>query len=318
MNLSEPRFQIRSKEVDSSPRLQSLVQSIFRLGMVHLPVLWCESACMDDSNTRYHVLSGHRRIQAAKFSGFSKLYCRILSEQIIEKQAATFAVADNSLGSDLLPGEMVRSLALLGRFYSLDELSALSGALFGNELSKFRIKELLDVAGLSSPWADLLDAGQVTLRSVLQIASRNISCQEDWFHVFSSIKVSSSKQGQMLDAFTEILAREGIDSDQFFADGEVKDILSLKTRDAGQRGEMFRQYLAVRRFPFLEAQKAKVKSKIAELSLPRAIRLEIPENFESREYGLFLKFTNRQSLAQSVQQLQTLSDHNAWDDILSR
>ncbi len=328
IDLTDKGFQIRqdlsgqSFPLVSVEPLESLARSIRQLGLIRLPVLRLSSFPADHSQTsgkRYTVVAGFRRIQAiTRILGQEKLWCRILPSAIESWECALLAVADNALTSSLLPGEIIRAVGLLGEFYPHEQIAGFSESLMGNSFHVSRIQELTAVAGMEDAWPDLLDAGKITLRSAILIASWKEDAQRNWYDMFSRIKVSSSKQTQMLTAFSEILAREKMDARTFFSHPHVRQIMELDTQDAGHKGEVFRQYLMARRYPSLEKEKARVKAHISELCLPKGIRLELPEHFESREYGISLKFTGHDQLIQKVDQLTRMISHPAWEGILSR
>ncbi len=325
IDVTDKKFQIRddlSGQSFSLASLESLGKSIQQVGLIRLPVLRLSSLHADDFQTcgkKYTVVAGFRRIQAiTRILGQEKLWCKILPPAIEPWECAVLAVADNSMTSSLLPGEMIRSVGLLSQFYTHEQIADFSETLLGSSFHTSRIQELLAVARMENFWPALLDAGKITLRSAILIASWDKNTQRNWYDIFSRIKVSSSKQAQMLTAFSEILAREKMDAQLFFSHPDVTQIMELDTQDQGYKGEMFRQYLMTRRYPFLETEKARVKAHISELCLPKEIRLELPEHFESQEYGISLKFTSHAQLAQKTDQLVKLISHPAWEGILSR
>ncbi len=316
IDLADTRYRISREDED----LTALAQSIKETGLKSLPIVrppgeWEES---DESGQSHIVVSGFKRIKALIRNGYTgKVVCQTYPAAS-EEDCAIFAISDNAYQRQLSPSELVQSVRLLGRFMEPQHMAQKSLTIFNTRFNPGYIKDLLKIGDLPKQALELMDEGQLSIKSAKKISRDTPDVANCFISLFSRIKASSSKQMEIITNFLEIAARENLNPTDLYLEKKIQEILLHDNKDLGFKGNLLRNYLSQRRFPFLEKKRQEVQEKINSMKLSTGVKLVIPENFESTTYSLFLEFKTLDEFETRVASLDYISTHPALAEILKR
>lgn len=282
IDLTDTRFKISRGDED----ITALAQSIKDTGLTNLPIVRPSGK----SGESYVVVSGFKRIKALIHNRYAgKVVCQTYPAAS-ETDCAIRAVSDNAYQRELSPSELVQSVVLLGRYMEPHLMAQKSITIFNTRFNQGYIKDLLKIGKLPKQTLDLMDTGQLSIKSAKKISGDTPDLAGCFISLFSRIKASASKQMEIVTNFLEIAAREKMPPSDLYQEKGLQEILGHDSKDLGFKGNLLRQYLAQRRFPFLEKKRQEVREKINSLKLSPGVKLAIPENFESNTYSLLLEF----------------------------
>jgi len=316
IDLGDTRYRISSEDED----ITALAQSIKETGLTSLPIVRPpkESDESVESGKSYIVVSGFKRIKALIHNGYTgKVVCQTYPKAS-ETDCAIRAISDNAFQRQLTPAELIQSVRLLGRYMEPHSMAEKSLIIFNTRFNPGYIKDLLKIGDLPKQAFELMDTGKLSIKSAKKISRDTPALARCFISLFSGIKASSSKQMEIITNFLEIAARENLNPTDLYQEKGIQEILFHDSKDFGFKGNLLRNYLTQRRFPFLEKKRQEVQEKINSLKLSPGVKLAIPENFESTAYSLFLEFKTPAEFETRVASLGRISTHPALEDILKR
>ena len=120
----------------------------------------------------YQVISGERRLRAARIAGFEKVPCIILSE---EAQIEEIAVIENIQRSDLHPVELAEAYSSLLKNFNYGDQSKLAKKL---SVSNSHISETLSLSDLPGEIKDFLIEKNISKRAILRKLSSQTSIEQ--------------------------------------------------------------------------------------------------------------------------------------------
>ena len=280
INTSDSYYQITT-----TTSVEDLMTSIEVVGLLHLPVLCCES-------TGYRIVYGFRRIHACQKLGWSDIKAKVLKPETSGVECVKLAVTDNSSQRSLNLIELSRSVRLLRSVIKDDTVLLNTAAQLGlpNNLSVLKKAEIL--SDLPGPVQEGVLSGSISLSMALTLASLDENDAIGFAHIFNHLKPSLNKQREILTLAQEIVARENISIRQLLNEIEIKEGVDSNTIDRGTQTRKLRQYLHQRRFPEIDRAKTILANRIKKLNLGSNIQLIPPKNLEGPNYTLRLDFNS--------------------------
>ncbi len=270
-------------------------------------------------NGLYVVVSGFKRVEAAVSLGWDTILCRTMAGKT-ERDLAGLAVAENAFQRELGPGEQVRAVGLLARYMDAREISQKAEALLNTRLNAGYINSLIRINALPDPALSLLDSGLICLKAASSLTGSPTEEVSAFLDLFGSVKVSSSKQMEIITWIREICAREK----SVVADC-CRDISCVVQsgdpqghKDLAAAGNLLRARLYHRRYPALDQARKEAAERVQALKLPKGIRLALPENFESMVYSVSLAFTSPEEFQDRIDGLARLSGVQDFNALLKR
>ncbi len=314
INTADTEFRITRADDDSS----ALAASMASVGLCVPPLI-----CSKDEG--FIMVSGFKRLAVAATLGWKTITCRVAAGGS-EKDLAKLAVAENAFQRELSPGEVIRAIALLNLYMDAKEMAEASPAIFNTKLNAGYIKNLTRIRKLPHPAMALLDTGGLSVKAAKTMVGLDPEAAKAFLDLFANVKVSSSKQMEIMTWAREICAREKISVSELFMEKEVTDILkpdeksdnSPAHRDLSAAGNLLRAKLFQRRFPKLDLAKKSSAKQFRALKLPKGVRMVLPENFESMVYSISFNFKSPKELQDQLTGLNTLPDSEGFKDLLKR
>ncbi len=312
IDLADVRYRISREAEDIS----ALAQSIKQTGLTSLPLVR-PSREPKQSGESHIVVSGFKRINALVRNGYNGIVVCKTYPNVSEEDCAVHAISSNAFQRVLTPGELIQSILLLGRFMEVEIMAKNSLGIFNTQFSAGYIKALQKIGTLPPKVRQLLDEGQLSIKSAKKISEEPSELAHCFVSLFSAIKASASKQMEIITNFMEIAARENINPADLYLEKEIQTILDHDSQDLGLKGNLLRTYLTERRFPSLEKKRSEIRQKINLLKLGSGIKLNVPANFESMTYSISLDFKTLDEFTTRVACLGGVSTR-AMEEILKR
>lgn len=308
IDLSDTGFRITGPHYDIEP----LSASICRHGIMVSPLVLSKK-------DKYIVVSGFRRIEAARHAGLSRITCRVMPpEQNLE--AALSAVTENAFSKELASAELIRATGLLLRFMDAEDIAKNAAAIFNRPMNTGYIKTLACIHAMPDTVLNLLDQNKISIKACKNLVSLDSDTQAEFLHLFSRVKVSSGIQMEIIVWAKEICAIENISLATLIRQsplgcngGQVPDPAH---RDMSALGKQFKAFLAQRRFPALTAAKDQARERINALGLESGLQLSVPENFEGMIYAMQMEFKNVSEFKSRINRLAELADLPGFKDLV--
>lgn len=319
IDLTDTRYQISREAGD----IAGMAQSIRETGMTRLPLVRSqkepkESGEASEPSESYLLISGFKWIKALVHNGYKdKVACQIFPGAS-EVDCAVRAISDTAFSRPLTPGELIRSIELLGRSMDAADIAKRSLRIFNTQFNARYIKDLQQIGTLPPKAHELMDDGRLSIKSAKKIASTPPALANCFVSLFSAVKTSASKQMEIIANFLEIAAREKIPPQSLYQEKQIQEILTLDNKDLGHKGNLLRRYLVERRFPSLEKKRQEIQKKINSLKLGPGIKFMVPDNFESMIYACSFEFKTSVEYAARVACLERVSTDPVLEEILKR
>ena len=306
IDLSDTGFRITGLHHD----IEHLSASISQYGIMVEPLVLFGS-------DKYSVVSGFRRIEAARYAGLSRITCRVMPAG--EKSvAAMAAVIENAFSRELTPAELVRATALLFRFMDAESIAKNATAIFNRPLNTAYINTLARIHAMPDSVLDLMDEGKISIKACKSLVSMDAETMTEFLHLFSLIKVSSGIQMEIIAWAKEICALEKMSLSTLIQESPLGGKESDEHRDMSALGKQFKAFLAQRRFPAVTAAKNQAQEHIKALELDSGLQLAVPENFGGLVYAMQKEFKNMDEFKTRLNRLAQLADHHDFKSLLER
>ncbi len=297
----------------------ALAASMAVIGM-SVPVLLCafdDNKAYDDDKA-YTVVSGFKRLGAAVSLGWDTIPARVMTGRS-QRDIARLAVAENAFQRELGPGEQVRAVGLLARFMDAGQISQDSRAVFNTRLNAGYINSLVLINALPKPALSLLDNGFLSIKAAKTLThGPHLEEAGSFINLFATVKLSSSKQMEIITWVREICTREKISVPVLCRDIALPSEDEISHKDLAAAGNRLRTRLYHRRYPALDLAKKEATAHVHAMKLPKGIRITLPENFESMVYSVSLAFTSPEEFDHRIDALGKLSGTEKLKALLKR
>lgn len=315
IDLSDTGFRITSPCHD----IEHLSASISQYGIMVAPLVLY-------GQDKYIVVSGFRRIEAARYAGLPRITCRVMPAGK-NTGAAMAAVTENAFSRELTPAELIRATALLLDFMDAENIAKNAASIFNRPLNTGYIKTLARIHAMPDAVLDLLDKGRISIKACKTLVAMDAETQTEFLHLFSLIKVSSGIQMEIIAWAKEICALEKISLSRLIQESPLGTNESddpglmgsgLGHRDMSALGKQFKAFLVQRRFPALTAAKNQAREHIKALELDSGLQLAVPENFEGLVYTMQMEFKNVDEFKTHLNRLAELADNPDFKFLVDR
>lgn len=319
MNLHCELKKISISEIDTMDRMchlglavdaEGLIESVRLVGLINPPVL----RRRDDG--KYQVVCGFRRVAACSALGWRDIKSQVIADQVLDSVLLKLAILDNrshrrldavekangikKLSPHMEPADRLQALSSLLGFPEnpkvLEKLEALSSLPRAIQAGVAEEAISLEAAVLLSRWPD--DAG--------------LCC----FELLGPLKLSRSKQTEVINLIQEIAAREDLQPGDLIRSGAVKGVLDHADLNRNQKGSALRRYLKKRRFPALVEAEEWFSEGAKALKLTGQIHIAPPPQFEGGPYTLRVTFRNLKDFHERFNILRAAAESPALGKLL--
>ncbi|MDD4072222.1 MAG: ParB/RepB/Spo0J family partition protein, partial [Desulfobacterales bacterium] len=280
------------------------------IGLLNVPFLM---ACQPSG---YVVISGFRRIEACRQLGWTRIEANLVEPETSPLTCAKLAITDNSFQRPLNLIEQSRACHLLCRHIRGAEQMAETARSLNLPVALSLIKKIEPLCQLPPAIQDGILSDTISMPVAVELGSLETDAAECIAQLFNELKISLSKQRQVLSMVTEIAAREKISILDVINDPQFQSILSDDDPDRTQKASHLLFFLKKRRYPEITRVENEFKKNIHQLKLGNQIKLIPPPHFEGSTYTLSLQFSSLAELQERNESLVQMINHPILKNIL--
>lgn len=285
-----------------------LLDSIKDMGVINPPLLFGKS--------EYSIVSGFRRIAACRYLGWPTMQARILDSDTKQLDCIKLAITDNTLQRPLNLIETARSLHMLNCVLNDDKRIVKAVSALGLPKNLSIIKKIRKIYDLPQVLQTSILSNTISLSVALELSLMQPGIAETFATLFETLKLSLSKQRELITMIREIAFREDISIPEIFQESYFQNILNDENMDRIQKTNNIRSYLKRRRFPNIASAEKVFEKHVKELKLGNGIKLIPPKDFEGTIYNMMLNFKNSKELKERSGTLSSVIQNPRLEKII--
>ncbi len=287
-----------------------LAESIRAVGLLNPVVL------QENGKGGYRIVSGFRRIAALRSLGWDEIPSRVATAEADFDGLAFLAVSENAASRPLSIMEESRAVALLGPGRPWEERTKLAEKALRLAANPRHLERLESLSRLPAFIREAISSEAVAFAMALTLGRLPEDDARVLAELFSILKLSLSKQRELLDISTDISKRDEVALREVLAGPAIAAILEESGGDRGLAARRVREHLKRRRFPHLSAAEENFSRNAAELRLPQGAAWEPPPFFEGEQHTLSIRVKSRAELAARKDLVASLLENPALSRIL--
>lgn len=306
VNIKDATYQISTDDSIDSEH-ESLMGSIKHLGLLTPPIL-------KSDNGVYTVISGFKRISAARCLGWANIEARVVNSDISDLQCVKLSIADNLVNRQLNFIEQARAISMLSKYFNEKALIK-EAQIVGLNVNSSLLRKLKDVMLLSSGLQRELLSGTISLTIALALGKMDKPAASALIHLYKSLRPTFNIQKEILTTSKEIALAGNVSVSQLLGDHFFSSTISNSEISRSQKIQKIRYKLKQMRFPVISRFEENYNKLLNQLNLPENIKLIPPENFEGDTYSIVFGFKNINEFKIGKKILDHL-DHNSNFEII--
>ena len=271
--------------ITTSKDLGGLMLSIQQLGLLIPPLLI-------QQDSEFTIISGFRRLAACQKLGWQEIIACKLNPELTYLDCLRLAIAENAFQRPLNLIEKSRALHKLSSF--LEDTKQLTETAFicGLPTNYSIINKIKNLCLLPAPIQSGILRDTISLTMANELAALEPESAIVFARIFDQLKLSLSKQKEMVTLVGEIARRENKSNCQVLANHRLQTIIADEDLDRGQKGRKIRLLLRQWRYPRIAAAEKNYDTHLKKLKFGRSIKLIPPKDFEGNTHTLNLTFDN--------------------------
>ncbi len=297
----------RTFKISTDEDTGTIAPSLRDIGLINPPIL-------HRRNRNFTIVSGFRRIKAARGLSWPKMPYRVLPPDATLQQLARVAIADNSFQRSLDPVEISNALALLETCFPPSEIPREASRL-GLPSNAKRRKDLLALQALPSDAKKAILDESIAVPVAAEISRMDETDMRALVAVFRAANCSLNKQREILSLATQIGARDDISVQRVLA--SLDPVLQDDDLDRNAKARSIREKLRKTRYPNIVAQEKNFARLVSGMKLPPRTTLFPPKDFEGGQYRFVLEFKDLNELSAHGRKLQEVVEGPEIRKILS-
>lgn len=304
-----PLAQIDLPEAAAPDRLAA---SLLAVGLINPP--WLKPQPAGD---RFGVVTGARRLLAAAGLGWEEITVRLVPADTPDFYCLLVHVMDNAFTREFNLREQADLAVRLLSHADRETVAARYLPYLGLPPSQAHLGRLIKTAGLEAPWQQLAASGRLGLTAAARLADWDPEARAAAWPFWDSLRLSQSKQEELLDQVALLARREGISPAAVLARDELRRALTEPDRTPQERVQAVRRYLYAQVYPRLSAAREAFETALARLGWKRSPRLRLhpPAVFEGPDFQLEIKFRDAPELQQLLEEIARLTRAEGFDDL---
>jgi len=299
-------------EMAAGADLDRLTASLREVGLLNPP--WLRT---QPGGQRFRVVTGSRRLKAAADLGWQEITVRLAPEGAPDFYCLLVHLIDNAFTRGFNLREQADLAARLLTHCDRETVAARYLPYLGLPPSQAFLSRLVKTAGLEAPWQELAASGRLALTAAARLADWDPAARAAAWPFLDSLRLSQSKQEELLDQVALLARREGLSPAAVLARDELRRALTDPDRTPQERTEMVRRRLYAQVYPRLSAAREAFETVLARLGwkLTPRFRLHPPAVFEGPDFHLEIKFRDAPELQQLLAEIDRLTRQEEFADL---
>ena len=280
--------------------LEPLKVSIEKFGLINSPYL------LKSPDNHFMVVTGYRRLLAAKELGWIDIHCNVLPDNFSPFNALLLNLNDNLIHRQLNTIEKVMILQRLTHFITKEEIVANFMPILGIPSNKQQLELFLSIDELEE--SIKISIAMERLSTKVAGLMRDIEKKDRLAinNLFTSLKWSFNQQWETMQWMKEIASREGCPMKEILDSKEIKETIKSTTLNKPQQVKAIVNILKSRRFPSLSKAEKSFHKGISNISLPLGVKIIPPPFFEGTDYRLEVTFRKGEDLKKKLDDLRNI------------
>jgi hypothetical protein len=137
-----------------------------------------------------------------------------------------------------------------------------------------------------------------------------------FFDIFKRLKLSQSKQKEVITFVAEIAIREGVQPREVLRFQEIREALDHPDLNRNEKASQIRGYLKRRRFPALVEAEERFATELKTLKLDEHIHMTGPPHFEGGPITLRMTFKDEKAFSERRKTLDSIAKNPALKRLL--
>ena len=265
--------------------LQKLKESIKEVGIVNPPLLRCQ-------NAKLQIITGLRRITAARDLGFEKISCRVISaHDLSPKDALLTALHENLTCRQFNVVEKAMILRYLTDHYSTEEILNHFMKILGLAKRKELYHLYIDIEQkLSTYVKESLAKGTLQLKTAALLLTIDQKDADLLVSLANNLKLTTNQFHEFIDITIDLSHIYKTSIQQVLLNPEIADVIDNEKLNIPQKAHRLLEVLRQIRFPTVARVQRKMKLTIEGLHLPEGVKMSLPTFLESSNYRLEVSF----------------------------
>jgi ParB family chromosome partitioning protein len=287
-----------------------LVASIETVGLINPPAL------KQRQDKAYRIVCGFRRVMACRALGWQEIESRVLSGRLPDFDLLKLAILDNRSHRPFGVVEQSQGVKKLSPHIPPQDRLQLLSSLLGFPQNQKVFQKLETLASLPEPIQRGVTKETISFEAAVSLKGLSLADALSCFELLKSLKLSQSKQTEIIAWIQEISMREDIQPAEVSRAEEVKKILERPDMNRNEKSSALRAYLKRRRFPNLTKAEERFSREAQALKLGEHIRITPPSNFEGGPYLLRMTFKTVAEVNQRLEALKVIAGNPALKRLL--
>jgi hypothetical protein len=299
-------------ELAAAPALERLAASLREVGLINPP--WLQPQPGGD---RFGVVTGARRLRAAAALGWREITARLVPAETSGLSCLLVHVMDNAFSREFnLREQADLAVRLLGHC-DRETVATRYLPYLGLPPSPAHLARLIKTASLEAPWLQLAASGRLALTAAARLADWDPADRAAAWPFWDSLRLSQSKQEELLEQVTLLARRQGIAPAAVLARDELRRALSEPEGTPQEKLQAVRRHLYVHVHPRLSAAREAFEATLARLGWKRNPRLHLhpPAVFEGPDFQLEIKFRDGPELQELLAEIARQIQAEGFDDL---
>jgi hypothetical protein len=294
------------------PDLERLAGSLREVGLLNPP--WLRPR---PGGTRWQVVTGSKRLQAASHLGWRETTARLVPAGTPDFFCLLVHLFDNAFTRGFNLREQAALAVGLLEHCDPETVAARYLPYLGLPPSLAHLERLRQMAGLEPPWQGLAAQGRLALTAGALLAAWDRQDRAAAWPFFDSLHLSQSKQEEFLDQVALLARREGVAPAAVLARDELHRALIAPDRTPQERTLAVRRHLYRWVYPRLSTAREAFESALSRLGWQRhpRLRLQPPPAFEGPDFHLEIAFRDAPELRQLLAEITRLTRPEAFDEL---
>ena len=291
--------------------IKNLADSIERFGILN-PVR------LVDGGDFYIIISGRKRIIAAKYAGMDEVLTLVYDSKIEKRHAMTMSLLDNFPHREYTAVEaswVINRIAEDFKVYE-DDIIRDFFPLLHLPPSKKILKELLLISELS----DEVKKVAHNRRYPIKVLTRWLDFGEDdrgkIAGLISGAHFGTGAATEILNLLSDLTTRDGTSVRVILENDEIKAIIDDENLSQNEKGERLREALRRLRYPMLSELEQNFKKYSDSLKMPGGAKITHPPYFEGDTLELKISFKDKKGLKYIGQFIVEASKTEEMDRLL--
>ena len=263
---------------------QQLSESIQHIGLLHPPLV-------QRRGTGHIILSGKKRILAAKELGWSRIPCLICKEDTPVLLKWNILLCHAIIGSQLSCIEQATFFAKAGHDLNDSELPALLPIL-GHKQNPQLLNIFFRSLTLAPAAIDALHLGYIQPKSIDLLAKCTDRDQEILVRLIDDFQLGGSKQRNLILLALDLTRRLNRSLEEIIGEWERKRT-NKDTENKPQQAADLLNWLAEKQSPRHHRAEQEFKSFVREMQIPEFCTLSPTSSFEDDQLTLKIRFSDR-------------------------